>query len=87
MLWAISGWYAARVLLYLGFPGVHCAQFHSKFAETQVLGILGIVPILIVGWEDRWRRVDRDRPNWWYPKLKLGHFRRTQQLDQFRRLC
>ena len=68
MLCATSSWHGARVLLYFGFP-TQRGVTSSKFAETQVPRILGIVPILIVGWDDRWRRVDRDRPNGWCPKL------------------
>jgi len=49
MLWAITSWYAARVLLYFDFPGQR-GFTRSKFAETHVPRILGIVPILIVGW-------------------------------------
>src|SRR5437773_146902 len=49
ILWSISSWYAARVLLYLDFPGVPAAQSRSKFAETHVPRVLGIAPILIVG--------------------------------------
>jgi hypothetical protein len=61
ILCATTSWHAARVLLYFGFPAQRGVT-SSKFDETQVPRILGIVPILIVGW-DRWRRVDRDRPN------------------------
>lgn len=49
ILWALSSWYAARVLLYLDFPGPCRAQARSKFAETHVPRLLGITPILIVG--------------------------------------
>jgi hypothetical protein len=48
ILWALSSWYAARVLLYLDFPGAR-AQTRSKFAEKHVPRLLGIAPILIVG--------------------------------------
>ena len=48
ILWALSSWYAARVLLYLDFPGARRAQFRSKFAEKLVPRLLGIAPILIV---------------------------------------
>jgi len=47
-LWALSSWYAARVLLYLDFPGARRPRFHSKFAEKHVPRLLGIAPILIV---------------------------------------
>jgi hypothetical protein len=47
-LWALSSWYAARVLLYLDFPDTRRAQFRSKFAETHVPRLLGIAPMLIV---------------------------------------
>jgi hypothetical protein len=49
MLWATTSWYAARVLLYFDFPAQRGAV-PSKFAETQVPRILGVIPILIVGW-------------------------------------
>lgn len=49
MLWATTSWYAARVLLYFDFPAQHGVA-RSKFAERQVPRILGIMPILIVGW-------------------------------------
>ncbi len=49
MLWATTSWYAARVLLYFDFPA-QLGVARSKFAETQVPRILGIMPILIVGW-------------------------------------
>src|SRR5882724_5344810 len=49
ILWSLSSWYAARVLLYLDFPGPCRAQARSKFAETHVPRLLGITPILIVG--------------------------------------
>ena len=48
ILWALSSWYAVRVLLYLDFPGTRRAQFRSKFAEKLVPRLLGIAPILIV---------------------------------------
>jgi len=46
ILWALSSWYTARVLLYLDFPGV---RRRSKLAEKHVPRILGIAPFLIVG--------------------------------------
>jgi hypothetical protein len=49
MLWATTSWYAARVLLYFDFPAQR-GLARSKFAETHVPRILGIMPILIVGW-------------------------------------
>jgi hypothetical protein len=48
ILWALSSWYAARVLLYLDFPDTRRAQFRSKFAEKHVPRLLGIAPMLIV---------------------------------------
>jgi hypothetical protein len=48
MLWAISSWYAARVLLYIKFPG-HTAAVSSPWAETLVPRLLGVAPIIIVG--------------------------------------
>ncbi len=55
MLWAITSWYAARVLLYFDFPAQRGVA-RSKFAETHVPRILGIMPILIVGWASLSRR-------------------------------
>ena len=49
MLWATTSWYAARVLLYFDFPAQRGVA-RSKFAETHVPRILGLMPILIVGW-------------------------------------
>src|SRR6266481_8544140 len=49
MLWAITSWYAARVLLYFDFPAQRGVA-RSKFAETHVPRILGVLPILIIGW-------------------------------------
>jgi hypothetical protein len=48
LLWALCSWYAARVLLYVNFPGVARAPSHSKFAETHAPRLLGVLPILIV---------------------------------------
>ena len=49
MLWATTSWYAARVLLYFDFPAQRGVA-RSKLAETQVPRILGVLPILIIGW-------------------------------------
>lgn len=49
MLWAITSWYAVRVLFYFDFPAQRGVP-RSKFAETHVPRILGIMPMLIVGW-------------------------------------
>jgi hypothetical protein len=49
VLWALCSWYAARVLLYVEFPGAPRAQSHSKLAEKLAPRLLGIAPILIVG--------------------------------------
>jgi hypothetical protein len=49
MLWAITSWYAARVLLYFDFAAQRGVA-RSKLAETQVPRILGILPMLIIGW-------------------------------------
>ena len=49
MLWATTSWYAARVLLYFDFPAQRGVA-RSKFAETEGTRILGMLPILIVGW-------------------------------------
>ncbi|HEY4257932.1 MAG TPA: hypothetical protein VGM66_12020 [Candidatus Udaeobacter sp.] len=48
MLWATTSWYAARILLYFDFPAQR-GLARSRFAETHVPRILGILPILIVG--------------------------------------
>jgi len=48
MLWAISSWYAARVLLYIKFTGSTRAA-SSPWAETHVPRLLGVAPIIIVG--------------------------------------
>jgi hypothetical protein len=49
-LWSICSWYSARVLLYFDFPGVQRTTSRSRFAETQTPRILGIAPMLIVGY-------------------------------------
>jgi Patatin-like phospholipase len=49
ILWALSSWYASRVLLYLKFPGAS-AEPRSKLFEKHVPRLLGIAPLLIVGW-------------------------------------
>jgi len=49
ILWALSSWYAARVILYLDFPDALPAELRSKFARKHVPRILGIAPIVIVG--------------------------------------
>ena len=49
IVWALCSWYAARVILYLVFPGADRAQPRSKFAQKHVPRLLGIAPILIVG--------------------------------------
>jgi hypothetical protein len=48
VLWAISSWYTSRILLYIKFPGATGAP-HSIWAETHVPRLLGIAPLLIVG--------------------------------------
>jgi hypothetical protein len=48
ILWAISSWYAARVLLYIKFPG-HTQAASSPWAESLVPRLLGVAPIIIVG--------------------------------------
>lgn len=50
IFWALCSWYAARVLLYFDFPGPQRDISRSKFAEAHVPRLLGIAPILIVGW-------------------------------------
>src|SRR5436190_17462088 len=47
ILWALSSWYAARVLLYIKFPG-HTGAASSPWAETLVPRFLGLAPIIIV---------------------------------------
>src|SRR2546430_5527245 len=49
ILWALCSWYAARVLLYIKFPGAPRAEGYSKLAERIVPRLLGVVPFLIVG--------------------------------------
>jgi hypothetical protein len=48
LLWAVCSWYAARVLLYINFPGARRAQSHSTFADKHAPRLLGIAPILTV---------------------------------------
>ncbi|MEY2481695.1 MAG: hypothetical protein QOK24_223 [Verrucomicrobiota bacterium] len=48
LLWAVCSWYAARVLLYVNFPGLPRAPAQSEFAETHAPRLLGVAPILIV---------------------------------------
>jgi hypothetical protein len=49
ILWALTSWYVARVLLYVNFPGADPAQPRSEFAQKYVPRILGIAPVVIVG--------------------------------------
>ncbi|MEN3369282.1 MAG: hypothetical protein V7609_1425 [Verrucomicrobiota bacterium] len=49
LLWAVCSWYAARVLLYIKFPGTAPAPPVSTFAKTHAPRLLGVAPILIVG--------------------------------------
>ncbi len=49
ILWALASWYAARVLLYLDFPGTDPARPRSKAAQKYVPRILGVAPVVIVG--------------------------------------
>lgn len=49
IFWSLSSWYAARVLLYIDFPGAPRAQSYSKLADRVVPRLLGVVPMLIVG--------------------------------------
>jgi hypothetical protein len=48
MLWAICSWYAARVLLYIKFPG-RTGAGPPPWAESLVPRLLGVAPIIIVG--------------------------------------
>jgi hypothetical protein len=48
LLWAVCSWYAARVLLYVNFPGLPRAPSQSEFADTHAPRLLGVAPILIV---------------------------------------
>jgi hypothetical protein len=48
MLWAISSWYTARILLYIKFPG-RTGATSSPWAESLVPRLLGVAPIIIVG--------------------------------------
>jgi hypothetical protein len=47
ILWAICSWYAARVLLYIRFPGAPDVP-RWPWAETHVPRFLGVAPIIIV---------------------------------------
>ena len=49
ILWAVCSWYAARVLLYLKFPGQTLAGDCCEFTDKHVPRLLGIAPFLIVG--------------------------------------
>ena len=48
VLWSLSSWYAARVLLYLTLQDGACPT-DSKLAERIAPRLLGIAPFLIVG--------------------------------------
>jgi hypothetical protein len=50
VLWALCSWYAARVLLYIDFPGTPRGDGYSKRAEKQFPRLIGIAPFIIVGW-------------------------------------
>ncbi len=47
-VWALCSWYAARVLLYIKFPGPPRPEPYSKFADKHVPRLLGVAPFLIV---------------------------------------
>jgi hypothetical protein len=49
LVWALCSWYAARVLLYIKFPGEPRTEDYSKWAERIVPRLLGVAPFLIVG--------------------------------------
>jgi len=49
IVWALCSWYAARVLLYIRFPGEPRTEDYSKWAERIVPRLLGVAPFLIVG--------------------------------------
>jgi hypothetical protein len=49
IVWALCSWYAARVLLYIKFPGAPGADGYSKLAQRIVPRLLGVAPFLIVG--------------------------------------
>ena len=49
LVWALCSWYAARVLLYIKFPGPPRREGYSKLAEIIVPRLLGVAPFLIVG--------------------------------------
>ena len=49
MVWSLCSWYAARVLLYIRFPGTPPPKSHSTWAEKIAPRLLGIAPLLIVG--------------------------------------
>jgi Patatin-like phospholipase len=74
MLWAISSWYAARVLFYIKFPG-HTAAVPSPSAESLVPRLLGVAPIIIVGcgFFAAARPYDPKTPTFWW-LLVFGAF-------------
>jgi hypothetical protein len=47
--WAVCSWYAARVLLYIDFPGANRGPSDASFVQRHVPRLLGIAPFLIVG--------------------------------------
>src|SRR5215469_5957424 len=74
ILWATSSWYAARVLLYIKFPG-HAGAASSPWAETHVPRILGVAPIIVVGcgFFAAARPYDPKAPTFWW-LLGFGGF-------------
>lgn len=48
VLWSLTSWYAARVLLYIDFPGNPRPESYSKLAARIVPRLLGVAPMLIV---------------------------------------
>ena len=49
ILWSLTSWYAARVLLYIEFSGEPRPASYSKLAARITPRLLGVAPMLIVG--------------------------------------
>src|SRR5437762_3680088 len=48
IIWAVCSWYAARVLLYIDFPGAIQGASDASFVQRHVPRLLGVAPFLIV---------------------------------------
>jgi hypothetical protein len=49
VLWSLTSWYAARVILYIDFPGDTRPESYSRLAARIAPRLLGVAPMLIVG--------------------------------------